>query len=132
MNNTCIYGCFVCDPEMKSYTTSKGDPGSLTKFTVAVDRGFGEETDFFDCVCYGKLVEVIHKHFSKGREIVVSGEMQCHKYEAKDGTNRYPWSLVVSTFDFCGKKDDARGGTGGSTETAANGFGSVDDDELPF
>ena len=100
MNNTCIHGRLVRDPEMKSYTTSKGDPGSLTKFTVAVDRGFGEETDFFDCVCYGKLAEVIHKHFSKGREIVVSGEMQCYKYEAKDGTNRYPWSLVVSTFDL--------------------------------
>lgn len=132
MNSCIIHGRLVRDPEMKGYTTSRGDDGSLTKFTVAVDRRFGEETDFFDCVCYGKLAEVIHKHFSKGREIVVSGEMQCHKYEAKDGTNRYPWSLVVSTFDFCGKKDDARGGTGGSTETAADEFGPVDDDDIPF
>lgn len=132
MNSICIHGRLVRDPEKKYYTNSKGDNGSLAKFTVAVNRRFGKETDFFDCVCYGKLAEVIDKYFSKGHEIVVSGEMQCHKYEAKDGTMRYPWSLVVSTFDFCGKKDDARGGTGGSTETAANGFGSVDDDELPF
>mgnify|MGYP000577074552 CR=1 FL=1 len=132
MNSCLIHGRLVRDPEMKGYTTSRGDDGSLTKFTVAVDRRFGEETDFFDCVCYGKLAEVIHKHFSKGREIVVSGEMQCHKYEAKDGTNRYPWSLIVSTFDFCGKKDDAKGGTGGSTEAAADEFGPVDDDDIPF
>lgn len=128
MNNICIHGRLVRDPEMKSYTTSKGDPGSLTKFTVAVDGRFGEETDFFHCVCYGKLAEVIDKYFSKGREIVVSGEMQRHKYEAKDGTMRYPRSLVVSTFDFCGSKKDS----GENVDNIPDGLEEIGDAEIPF
>lgn len=128
--NICIiHGRLTRDPELKTYQNNKGETGSLTKFTVAVNRRFGEETDFFDCVCYGKLAEVINKHFSKGREIIVSGEMQCHKYEAKDGTNRYPWSLNVSTFDFCGKKDDA---PKSGRQDVPDGFEEIDEDEFPF
>lgn len=128
MNSACIHGRLVRDPELKDYTTGKGEPGKLVKFTVAVNRRFGEEADFFDCVCYGKLAEVIDKYFSKGREIVVSGEMQCHKYEAKDGTMRYPWSLVVNTFDFCGSKKDSSY----KAEPAPSGFDDIDDDDIPF
>lgn len=102
MNSTCIHGRLVRDPEKKYYTNSKGDNGSLA--------------------------EVIDKYFSKGREIVVSGEMQCHKYEAKDGTMRYPWSLIVNTFDFCGSKKDSSD----KAEPEPSGFDDIDDDDMPF
>lgn len=137
MNNITIHGRLTRDPELKTYTNKKNENGSLCNITVAVDRPFGEETDFFDCTCYGKLAEVIDRHFAKGREIVLSGSMQCHKYVAKDGTNRYPWVLVFDRFDFCGKKSDADSGSGSSAPAASQDnippdFEKLEDDDIPF
>jgi single-strand DNA-binding protein len=130
MNNITIHGRLTRDPELKSYTNGKGEQGQIAKFTVAVDRRIGDETDFFDCVAYGKRAEVIDKFFSKGKEIVVSGEMQCNKYTAKDGTNRYPWQLAMNSFDFCGSKKD-------SDNTDSNGNALPEtmeavNDDVPF
>ena len=130
MNNITIHGRLTRDPELKDYKTKKGETGQTCKFSVAVDRRFGEETDFFSCVTFGKLSEVIDKYFSKGSEIVVSGEMQCNPYEAKDGTKKYPWTLVVSQFDFCGGKKDKSGSSG--QDDIPEGFEAVEDPDLPF
>lgn len=135
MNNITIHGRLTRDPELKKYTNKKGDEGDLCNITVAVDRKFGDETDFFDCVCYGRLAQVIDQHFTKGREICVAGSMQCHKYVAKDGTNRYPWRLVFDSFDFCGKKSDSTesGSSAASPSDAPpEGFQRLADDDVPF
>lgn len=129
MNSIVIHGRLVRDPELKEYSTSKGDRGNLCKFTVAVDRRFGDGTDFFDCTVFGKLAEVINKHFSKGREIVVSGSMECDPYEAKDGTKRYPWGIKVANFDFYGSKSDSADST--PKEAPADSFEEIDED-VPF
>jgi len=102
MNTHTIHGRLVRDPEL---TPRKNSDGSdRVNFTVAVDRRFGDETDFFDCVLFGGGAAVIEKYFHKGSEIVVSGEGQIRSYEGKDGVKRKAYSIVVSNFDFCGSK----------------------------
>lgn len=128
MNNITIHGRLTRDPESRDYKTSKGDSRTLCKFAVAVDRRFGEETDFFNCVIFGKGAEVIQKYFHRGSEIAVSGEMQCNPYE-KDGVKKYPWTLNVSQFDFCGKKGDGK--EQGETADPGDSFEQIDDD-VPF
>ena len=96
---------------------------------MAVNRRFGEGADFFSCIVFGKLAEVIDRFFKKGSEIVVSGEMQCNPYEGKDGTKRYPWSLVVNQFDFCGSKKD---GDKPVDDGIPEGFEKIGDEEMPF
>lgn len=129
MNNIVIHGRLARNPELGEYNTQKGDVGSKCRFTVAVNRRFGDEADFFNCVVFGKLADVIDKFFSKGSEIIVSGEMQCNPYEGKDGTKRYPWTLVVNQFDFCGSKKD---GTKPVDDGAPEGFEPIQDDDVPF
>ena len=130
MNSIIIHGRLVRTAEAGEFTTKNGDKRANCKFTVAVDRRYGEETDFFNCVCFGRLSEVIAKFFDKGSEIVVSGEMQCNPYEAKDGSKRYPWSLVVNSMDFCGSKKDKDGSV---NDDVPDGFKAVDDDDdVPF
>ena len=126
MNSIQIHGHIVRDPELKSYTNAKGESGSVCNFSVAVNRKIGEEVDFFNCKCFGKRAEVIEKFFKKGKEIVVSGEMQCRKYQAKDGTDRYTWELSVQDFDFCGKKGDAA-----PVDKVPEGM-IIDDSDIPF
>lgn len=108
MNIHFIHGRFTRDPELTQGSEPNKDRAN---FTVAVDRRFGDETDFYDCVIFGKRAGVISKHFSKGSEIVLYGEGQIRSYTGKDGIKRRSYSVVVSDFDFCGssKKQNENG-----------------------
>ncbi|MFV0518414.1 MAG: single-stranded DNA-binding protein [Aminipila sp.] len=133
MNSIIIKGRLVRSPELK-FIQGKNGETSVCSFTVAVNRRFGEETDFFECQAWGKTGEFVNKFFDKGQEILVAGEMQCQPYEAKDGTKRYPWKLKADQVEFCGsKKDNADNST--SLPDAPEGFedaGKIDDDDIPF
>ena len=101
MNLFIIHGRFVRDPDL----TQNDDPTKgRCNFTIASDRRYGDEADFFDCVMFGKRASVIHKYFKKGSEIMLFGELQTRKYETKDGVKRTAYSTVVIDFDFCGAK----------------------------
>jgi single-strand DNA-binding protein len=102
MNNHTIHGRLARDPELTPRKNS--DAKDRINFTVAVDRRFGDETDFFDCVLWGGGAAVIDKYFHKGSEILLSGEGQIRKYTGKDGVDRKAYSIVVNEFDFCGSK----------------------------
>ena len=102
MNKQFIHGRLARDPE---YTPRKNSESSdRVNFTVASDRQFGDEADFFDCVLFGKRAGVIEKYFRKGSEIVVIGEGQIRSYEDRNGVKRKSYSVMVSDFDFCGSK----------------------------
>lgn len=106
LNYTIIHGRICNDLELK--TTQSGI--SVTTFTVAVDRQYksGEDkiTDFFSVTAWRGLAEMICRNFTRGKEILLSGEMQSRKYTDKDGNNRIAWELVADTVDFCGSKSD--------------------------
>ena len=106
LNAILIHGRLVRDPEIRKTQSDV----SVCNFTVAVDRYFksGEEkqTDFFDVVAWRGLAEMISKHFSKGKEIMVSGEMHSRKWVDNDGANRIAWEIQAANVDFCGSKND--------------------------
>jgi len=103
MNIHMIHGRLVRDPEL---TKGNEDKNSRCNFTVAVDRRYGDETDFFDCVVFGKRAEVIDKYFSKGSEIIVLGEGRNRSYDDKNGVRRKAYSIQVADFNFCGSRND--------------------------
>lgn len=114
MNFIAIHGRLVRDPEMRH--TQSGV--AVTTITVAVDRansGDGEkQTDFFDCVFWRQGAEFVSKYFTKGKEIIVTGEMQSRKWQDKDGNNRISWEIQNAHAEFCGGK-----GENGATPTTA-------------
>ena len=122
MNNHTIHGRLVRDPELTPRKNS--DSSDRVNFTVAVDRRYGDETDFFDCVAFGKTAELIDKWLAKGREVIVWGEGQIHSYEDKNGVKRKSYSIFVQGFDFCGSKGDSK------TDTSDNWQKQQED--IPF
>lgn len=136
LNHIVIHGRLTADPELKS--TQSGV--SVCRITVAVDRSFakqGEEkqTDFFNVVFWRGLAEMVSKYFAKGKEILVSGEMQSRKWAADDGTNRTSWEIAGSTVDFCGSKSDTstnRKGDGTTSDIGNLPLPDFGDDDLPF
>ena len=126
MNIHMIHGRLARDPEL----TRGDEPNkSRCKFTVATDRRYGDESDFFDCVIFGKRAEVIEKFFHKGSEILVSGEGQLRSYEDKNGVKRKSYSIIVADFDFCGSKSD---GSSAPKQTEPQPSFEEIDEEIPF
>ena len=125
MNIHMIHGRLVRDPE---FTTGSEPTKDRCKFTVAADRKYGDESDFFDCTIFGKRAQVVDKYFVKGSEIVLSGEGQIRSYEDKNGVKRKAYSIIVSGFDFCGSKKDAP--IQSSSEPTPS-FEEIDED-IPF
>ena len=106
MNIIAIKGRLVRDPEIRQ--TQSGV--SVTNITVAVDRSYSaggeKQTDFFDCVFWRQGAEFVSKYFKKGKEIIVTGEMQSRKWQDKDGNNRISWEIQNAHAEFCGGKGE--------------------------
>ncbi|MDY2615385.1 MAG: single-stranded DNA-binding protein [Treponema succinifaciens] len=129
MNKIIIKGRLAKDPELKKTNSGK----VLCNFSVAVGRNFDYEiTDFFDCTAWNNNAEFISKYFSKGKEILIDGEMQSDKFKDKNGNNRTSWKVNVNRAEFCGSK-----GENENTPSNNNSAADIDDlddldDDLPF
>lgn len=131
LNHIIIHGRLTADPELKK--TQSGV--SVCSITVAVDRSYksGEEklTDFFTVVCWRGLADMAAKYFTKGKEILVSGEMQSRKWQDDEGNNRVAWEIKADGIDFCGNKSE-KSDTPSLTNQGAKMEEINSDDDLPF
>lgn len=112
-NRVILLGRITQDLVLK--TTPSGV--SVLSFSIAVDRRFqqkGEEkkSDFFNCVAWRQEAEFISRFWSKGRAILIEGELQNRTYDDKNGVKRYVTEVIVDRASFTGEKRPE--GTGGS------------------
>lgn len=132
INLITIHGRLTQDPELKQ--TQSGV--SVCNFTVAVDRSYsnGEDkiTDFFTVVCWRGLADMVAKYFGKGKEIIVSGEMQSRKWQDNDGNNRVSWEIQANTVDFCGSKGNTNTATEPSKKPDLDAVVEDTNIDLPF
>lgn len=148
MNKVVLLGRLTKDPELRF---AAGSGTAVSRFTVAINRQFKrDETDFINCVAFGKTAETISQYFTKGRQIAVSGSIRTGSYDAQDGTKRYTTDVAVDSFSFIessgGNKNNTDGSNSGyknSNNSAQSGdnFGGagfneditpVDDGDMPF
>lgn len=96
MNSVNIVGRFTKAPEARA---TQG--GTVLSFCLAVDRGDrNKNTDFIDCVAFGKTAEFITQYFSKGDPIMVTGKLQTRTWERDDGTKQKAAEVYVSECGF--------------------------------
>lgn len=106
-NKSILMGRICNDLELK--TTQNGI--SVLPFRIAVERSYqaqGEErkTDFFNIVAWRSTAEFVSKYFSKGRMILVDGELQTRQYVDKNGVTQNIVELVASSVHFTGEKKE--------------------------
>lgn len=106
-NKIILIGRLVRDPEER-YTLS-GMP--VTTFTIAVDRvprknasEDAQTTDFFRVVTFGKLAEFVKTYLTKGRLVLVEGEMRMRRWETPSGEKRVSPEVVANVVRFMDKK----------------------------
>lgn len=128
MNLVILHGRLTKEVEIKCAQSGS----AFANFSIAVKREFAKEgqqdTDFFNCVAFGKTAETIQKFFNKGDGIIVKGKVNQDIYE-KDGEKRTATKIVVESFDFA-EKVGASSQANNNNENPSTQMN--DDDELPF
>ena len=132
MNKVVLTGRLVRDSEL-SYIASTSTP--KMSFSMAVERNYqkdknNKKVDFINCEQLGKHIENLCQYVTKGKQILVEGELNIDNYE-KDGEKRSFTKVKVDRLEFLG---------GATTEKNTNtnaleftDFQEVDNDEdIPF
>ena len=141
MNKVILIGRLTKDPELRF---AAGSGTAVCRFTMAVTRPFKkDETDFINCVAFGKTGETIAQYLTKGRQLAVTGSIRTGSYDAQDGTKRYTTDVAVDSFEFIGSAGEGNN-VGGYRNNSDNNWNAgpadmgfadmtpVDDGDMPF
>lgn len=105
MNSVTLVGRLGQDP--KAEVTAKGT--SASRLRLAVKRDYsreGQDTDWFDVVCYGQSADFANRYFAKGREIAVKGSVHVDEWQTDAGERRKALRVVADRVEAVGSKVD--------------------------
>ncbi|QCO16930.1 single-stranded DNA-binding protein (plasmid) [Azospirillum brasilense] len=122
MNVWTFTGRLGADGELRS--TQSGE--KVLGFRVANDVGFGDRktTQWVDCSVWGRRAEALAPHLTKGKAVVISGEVTLREFEKRDGTRGAGLSVRVNEIDFTGGREGEGGGGGGYGGGGGGGYES--------
>lgn len=132
-----IIGRLGRDPEMRY--TAQGT--AVTSFSVATDRSWTdqsgqrqERTTWFRVSAWGRQAETCNQYLSKGRLVMVEGELQEPKpWQSRDGEWRASLEIRANNVQFLGGRSD--GGSAPqdrSTDQEDDNAPVLDEEEIPF
>lgn len=115
VNKVTIIGNLGRDPENRYL------PGGeqVTSISVATtenwtDKQSGEKkslTEWHRISFFGKLAEIAGQYLKKGSPVYVEGKLRTQKYTDRDGVERYQTSIIASTMQMLGGKQDSGNNT---------------------
>lgn len=99
-NNVQIIGFLGADPEIFN-----GEKSKVARFSMAVNNSYKnqdgeivENTDWFDIVAFGNIVELLTKYLVKGSKVLVNGKLSNNVFVKEDGTKTVKIQIVLSEF----------------------------------
>ena len=132
MNKTILTGRLVRDAEL-SYIASTAIP--KMSFSMAVERNYqkdknNKKVDFINCEMIGKHTVILCQYVTKGKQILVEGELNIDNYE-KDGEKRSFTKVKVDRLEFLSSSNNNENKSNTNTLEFTE-FQMVDNDEIPF
>ena len=123
---------FLCGRATRDAEIRTSGDTLVARYALAVDRKYSKEkeTDFINCVCFGKTAEFAEKFVKKGTKIIVIGRIQTGSYTNKDGQKINTTDVVVEEHEFCESKS-----SGPAEKTNDNDFMEISDEakeSFPF
>jgi len=72
------------------------------KIRVANNVGFGDRqtTNWFKCTMWGDRGEKIQQYLTKGKQVVIHGELTLQEWETKEGQKRITPEVRISSLDL--------------------------------
>lgn len=145
VNKVILVGNCARDPETRNMPSGS----SVVNFSVATSESWvdkdtqqkQERAEFHNCVCFGKLAEIIAQYVKKGSKLYIEGSLRTRSWE-QEGVKRYATEIVVSEMQMLDGKPQDSGQQSGqgraataqsapSSQNVAPGFDNFDDD-IPF
>lgn len=128
MNKVILSGRLTKDSEL-SYIASTKTP--KMSFSLAVERNYqkdknNKKVDFINCEMLGKHCENLNQYVTKGKLILIEGELNIDNYD-KDGERRTYTKVKVDRLEFLGSGENK-----GNNDK--NEFQPIDEDfdDIPF
>lgn len=116
INKVILMGRLTSDPELRQ--TPSGS--NTCRFTVAVDRGTNSstnerQTDFISVSAWDKNAEFVCRYMSKGRLILVEGNLKTGSYDDRNhpDVKHYTCEVMAERISF-GETKSSQGGGGGN------------------
>ena len=110
MNAVQLIGRLTRDPDIR--TTNGGQTIANIRLAVTTreNKGgeWGDKSNYFDVVAFGRTAETAEKYLTKGRRIGVDGRLSWSEWE-KDGVKRQSVEVIAGDIFFL---DSAQGGGG--------------------
>ena len=98
MNKVIISGNLTKDMDVM---VSKNDV-NIGKFTVAVNNGYGENTNtqFYPVVLFGKRVEALQKYLLKGAKVIIDGQIDYNSVQDEEGNWKNYFQVIANDIDI--------------------------------
>lgn len=113
-NRVFLTGHVGKDPDEKVF-----DQNSKCSFTLATSKRWkdkaGEtktQTEWHNCIIWGKLAGVAVKYVKKGSHLLIEGEINYRSYGDKEGVKKYMTEINVSNLEMLDKKQEGSVSTG--------------------
>jgi single-strand DNA-binding protein len=111
VNKVILVGNLGRDPE----TRYMPDGAAITNASVATsfqwsDKASGEkkeETEWHRVVFRGKLAEIAGEYLKKGSQVYVEGRLRTHKWQDKEGHDKYTTEIVADRMQMLGSRSGA-------------------------
>lgn len=141
MNQVILIGRLARDVERKETQGGK----VYCRFSLAVDRGMSkakkeeanakgiETVDFIPCTAWDKTAETLSNYTEKGCRIMVTGVIQRHSYEDKNGKKATATDIVVRHAEIIDFKASNNEKEAPEEDDFFKDFEEVsEDDRIPF
>ena len=123
LNKAILMGRLTRDPELRHTQSNM----AVCSFRLAIDRDRkgpnGErQTDFIDCVAWGRQAEFVAQWFAKGVMAIVVGRVQSRQWQDQNGNNRTAIEVNCDEVSFGETKKSRESNAG----YAGGGYGGYD------
>ena len=107
-NKVILIGNLTADPELKQ--TASGI--SACTFSIAVNRRYKDqngntECDFINIVAWRERAEFVTRYFTKGKPILVCGQIQTRNWTDSNGQKRYATEVIADEVSFVAPAENA-------------------------
>lgn len=134
MNKFICIGRLVRDPEIRYSQGKNGEKVCVVRFTLAIDRKAKVEngqqnSDFLNCIAFGKTGEFVEKFLKMGIKIALEGHIQTGSYTNKENQKVYTTDIVADSIEFVESKKESQ------AQPQPQNFVSIPDgieNDLPF
>lgn len=124
LNRATILGRLTRDPEIRSTTSGK----NVATLSVATNRVWKdqsgqkqEQSEFHNCVLWGKLADIAGQYLNKGRRVYIEGRIQTRDWVGTDGVKKYRTEIVAENLIML----DGPRGSGSPSPDDGGSYGSM-------